>query len=129
MRMIVTEQFGSRIFPYAQWPGSQHAHVARVYAIKISCKIQKLLCGSADGLYSSRMHGRFDLDGGPAQAAIRRQGQRVESVALAEGVGIFPARRGIGNHDGENSAARQWMQQDRDFRVVIFFCRSFLPRI
>lgn len=66
------------------------------------------------------MHGRFDLDGGPAQAAIRRQGQRVESVAFAEGVGIFPARRGIGNHDGENSAAREWMQQGRFFRAVIF---------
>src|SRR5215470_1315563 len=116
--MVVSEQFGSRIFPYAQRPGSQHAHVARVYVIKISCKIQKLLCSSADELYSSRMHGRFDLDGGPAQAAIRRQGQGVESVAFAEGVGIFPARRGIGNHDGENSAAREWMQQGRFFRAV-----------
>lgn len=96
--MIVAEKFCSGVFANAQRTGGENASVAATDVVEIRGGTKEAFGGEAHGVQFAGLHCGFDLCSELRQTIVRREGQGMELIALLKELGVFPARRGVGQH-------------------------------
>jgi len=110
--MVVTKKLRGRILPHAKRSCRKHADTAFRHSIEIGSESQKFRGRSLHVSRRAALHGGFEVVRAEEKAPVRRQRNRVATVAVEKLCQTVFSRRSIGQHsflfslNCQNSASR-----------------------